>query len=165
MSKRLNKYIAFFDYFGRSLIVLSVTTGSISIASFPTVIGAPVGIVSASFSLAFSIFTRIVKKLLKTTRSKKKKQNKMFMLVRSKLNSMESKMSEVLINSKNSDKDFMIIINEGTKYRELKERIRMMNSLRRDTEKINLIEEGKKIGIDQVIKHNEIINKSLKSQI
>ena len=40
-----------------------------------------------------------------------------------------------------------------------------MNSLRRDTEKINLIEEGKKIGIDQVIKHNEIINKSLKSQI
>ena len=87
------------------------------------------------------------------------------MLARSKLNSMESKMSEVLINSKNSDKDFMIIINEGTKYRELKERIRMMNSLRRDTEKINLIEEGKKIGIDQVIKHNEIINKSLKSQI
>ena len=89
----------------------------------------------------------------------------MFMLARSKLNSMESKMSEVLINSKNSDKDFMIIINEGTKYRELKERIRMMNSLRRDTEKINLIEEGKKIGIDQVIKHNEIINKTLKSQI
>ena len=59
MSKRLNKYIASFDYFGRSLIVLSVTTGSISIASFPTVIGAPVGIVSTSFSLAFSIFTGI----------------------------------------------------------------------------------------------------------
>ena len=45
------------------------------------------------------------------------------MLVRSKLNSMESKMSEVLINSKNSDKDFMIIINEGTKYRELKKEL------------------------------------------
>ena len=89
----------------------------------------------------------------------------MFMLARNKLNSMESKISEALINSKNSDKDFMIIINEETKYRELKERIRMMNSLRRDTEKINLIEEGKKIGIDQVIKRNEIINKSLKSQI
>ena len=87
------------------------------------------------------------------------------MLARNKLNSMESKISEALINSKNSDKDFMIIINEETKYRELKERIRMMNSLRRDTEKINLIEEGKKIGIDQVIKRNEIINKSLKSQI
>ena len=44
MSKRLSKYIASFDYFDKSLIVLSVTTGSISIASFATVIGAPAGI-------------------------------------------------------------------------------------------------------------------------
>ena len=57
MSKRLSKYIASFDYFDKSLIVLSVTTGSISIASFATVIGAPVGIASAGFSLAFSIST------------------------------------------------------------------------------------------------------------
>ena len=61
MSKRLTKYIASFDYFDKSLIVLSVTTGSISIASFATVIGAPVGIVSASFSLAFAISTGIIK--------------------------------------------------------------------------------------------------------
>ena len=67
MSKRLSKYIASFDYFDKSLIVLSVTTGSISIASFATVIGAPVGITSARFSLAFSICTGIVKKLLKIT--------------------------------------------------------------------------------------------------
>ena len=53
MSKRLSKYIASFDYFDKSLIVLSITTGSISLASFATVIGAPVGIVSPSFSLAF----------------------------------------------------------------------------------------------------------------
>ena len=61
MSKRLSKYIAPFDYFDKSLIVLSVTTGSISIASFTTVIGVPVGMVSASFSLAFSISRRIIK--------------------------------------------------------------------------------------------------------
>ena len=72
MSKRRNKYNASFDCFDKSLIVLSVTTDSISIASFATVIGAPVGIVSASFSLTFSISTGIVKKLLKTTRNKKK---------------------------------------------------------------------------------------------
>ena len=53
MRKRLSKYIASFDYFGKSLIVLSVTTGSISIASVATVIGAPVGMASASFSLVF----------------------------------------------------------------------------------------------------------------
>ena len=61
MSKRLSKYITSFDYFDKSLIVLSVTTGSISIASFATVIGAPVGIASTSFSLAFPISTGIVK--------------------------------------------------------------------------------------------------------
>ena len=73
MSKILSKYIASFDYFDKSLIIFSVTIGSISIASFAVVIGAPVGIVSASFSVSFSISTGIVKKLLKTTRNKKKK--------------------------------------------------------------------------------------------
>ena len=72
MSKRLSKYIASFDYFDKSLIVLYVTTGSTSIASFATVIGAPVGMTSAICSLPFSITTGIVKKLLKTTRNKKK---------------------------------------------------------------------------------------------
>ena len=67
MSKMLSKYIVSFVFFDKSLIVLSVTTGGISIASVANVIGAPIGIVSGSFSLAFSIFTGIVKKLLKTT--------------------------------------------------------------------------------------------------
>ena len=162
MSKRLSKYIASFDYFDKSLIVLSVTTGSISIASFATVIGAPVGIISASFSLAFSISTGIIKKLLKTTRNKKKKHNKIVMFPRSKLNSIESKISEASINNEISHKDFVSILNEEKKYRELKESIRMMNSQRSDVEKISLIEEGKKIGINEVIKRNEIINNSLK---
>ena len=66
MSKNLSKYIASFEYLDKSLIVLSVATGSISIASFATAIGAPVGIMSASCSLAFSITTGFVKKFLKT---------------------------------------------------------------------------------------------------
>ena len=52
-SKRLSKYIASFDYFDKSLIVLSATSGIISIASFPTVFGIPVGIASASLTLTF----------------------------------------------------------------------------------------------------------------
>ena len=110
MSKRLSKYISFLDYFDKLLIVLSVRTGRISIASFATVFGAPVGITSAIFSLVFSISTGTVKKLLKTTRNKKKKQN---MLARTKLNSIESKISESLINNEISHKDFMTIIKEG----------------------------------------------------
>ena len=79
MNKRLCKYIASFEYFEESLNVVSVTTGSISIASFATVIGAPVGMISASFRFAFSISTEIVKKMLKKTRNKKKKHNKIVM--------------------------------------------------------------------------------------
>ena len=71
MSKRHSKYITSFDYFEKSLIVLSATSGSISIASFATVIGTLVGIASASLSLTFSLSTGL-KKLLKTTRNKKK---------------------------------------------------------------------------------------------
>ena len=71
MSKRLSTYIAFLNYFDKSLIVLSITTGSASIASLATVIGAPVGIVSASFSLAFLICTGIIKKLLKQLEKEK----------------------------------------------------------------------------------------------
>ena len=144
MSKRLSKFIASFDYFDKSLLVLSVTTGSISIASFATVIGSPVGMMSTICSLEFSITTGIVKQLSKIVRNKKKKHNKIVMLARSKLNSMESKISEALINNEISHEDFMTIINEEIKYRGIKESIRMMNSQRSDVEKINLIKEGKK---------------------
>ena len=99
MSKRVNRYVASFGYFDESLIVLSETSSDISIASFAPVIGVPVGIASASFSFAFSLTTGIIKKLLKTTRNKKKKHNEIFMLARSKSNSIESKISEALIDN------------------------------------------------------------------
>ena len=89
INKKLSKYISFFDYFDKSLIVLSVTSGGISIASFATVIAAPIGIASASLSLAFSLCTGLAKKLLKATINKKKKHNTIVMLARSKLSSIE----------------------------------------------------------------------------
>ena len=101
MSTRLSKYIA-------------------SIGSFATVIGAPAGMVSSSFILAFSISAGIIKELLKTIRNKKKKQNKIVILARSKLNSIESKITEALINNEISHENFMTIINEEKKYQELK---------------------------------------------
>ena len=117
MSKSLSNYIASFGYFDKSSIVLSVATGSISIASFTTIIRAPAGIVSASFSLAFAVFIGIVRKLLKTTRNQKKKHDKIVRLARTKLNSIESKISDALLNSKVTHKDFMTIINELKKSR------------------------------------------------
>ena len=96
------------------------------------------------FSLAFPIFIGILKKLLKTTRNKKKKHIKIVMLARSKLNSTESKISEALISNEISDEDFMKIIIVEKKYRHLKESNRMINNQRSDAEKINLIEGDKK---------------------
>ena len=84
MSKNLSKYIASFEYLDKSLIVLSVAIGSISIASFAIATGAPIGIMSASCSLAFSVTTGFVKNFLKTIRNKKKKHKKIIMLAGSK---------------------------------------------------------------------------------
>ena len=118
MSKNISKYIASVEYFDKSLIVLSITTGEISITSLATIIGAPVEMMSASCSLAFSITTGFVKKFLKTIRNKKKKHNENVTLARSKLNSIESKISEILINNEISHEDFMTILNEKKKYQE-----------------------------------------------
>ena len=129
-------------------------SGSISIASFATVIGAPAGMIGASCGFTFSITSGFVKMFLKTIRNKKKKHNKIVMLARSKLNSIESKISKALMDNEISHEDFETITNEEKKCRELKESIRMMNSQTSDAEKVKLIEEGKKIGINEVIRCN-----------
>ena len=136
MSKRLSKYIASFNYFDKFLF-FPVTSGSIAIASFVTVLGTPVGIESASISLTFSLSTGLVKKMLKTTRNENKKYNQIVMLARSNLNSIERKISEALLNNEICHEDFMVIINEERNYRELKESIRIMKG-----------QEDKKIDID-----------------
>ena len=162
ISKSFSKYIASLDSFDKSLNVLSILLGSISIASFATIIGLPEGVIGASCSFTFSITSGFVKRFLKTIRNKKKKHNKIVMLARSKLNSIENKISKAFTDNEISHEDFETIINEEKKYRELKESIRMINIQRNDPEKVNLIEEGKKRGINEAMKHNENINKNLK---
>ena len=107
-------------------LFLSVTSGGVSIASFAAAIGTPIGITSASYSLAFSLCTGLVKNLLKATTNKKKKHDKIVMAARSKLNSIEGIISEAFINNQISHEDFITIINEEKNYRELKESIRIM---------------------------------------
>ena len=121
--KKINKFIAAFDYIDNTLIVLSATSGGVSI------IGVPVGIIaSASFSLTFSLTTGIIKKLLSITRNKKKKHNKIFMFAKSKLNSVETLISQALIDLEISHEEFKTIVHEKEKYEKMKESIRMMKS-------------------------------------
>ena len=71
-SQKLSKYVTNFDYMDKILIALSATTGGVSLISFTSIIRAPVGIASVSFTLIFSLTTGIVKKLLNIARKKRK---------------------------------------------------------------------------------------------
>ena len=99
-TKKLSKYVTAFDYIDKILIVLSATTGGVSIFSFNSVIGVPAGIASASFTLVFSLTIGIVKKLLSTTRKKKKNHDQILMPAKSKFNSIETLISQALIDHK-----------------------------------------------------------------
>ena len=120
-SEKLSKYVATFDYIDKVLIVLLATTGGVSICSFTSVVGAPVGTASASFTLIFSLTTGIVKKFLSTTRKKKKKHDKILIMAKSKLNSIETLISQALIDMEISREEFIAIFKEKGKYEKVKE--------------------------------------------
>ena len=86
-----------FNYIEK-IFVLNVTTGGLCIISHATVVGAHVGIASAWFIIVFSLAIGIVRKILKTTRHKKKKHDKILMLAESKLNTIETLVSQALID-------------------------------------------------------------------
>ena len=98
------------------------------IISFTTVIGAPVGIASVSFTLIFSLTTGLIKKLLSITRNKKKKHDKILVLAKSKLNSIESLVSQALIDMEISHEEFIKFLIEKEKYEKVKEGIRTVKS-------------------------------------
>ena len=126
-SQKLNKYVTAFDYIDKILIVLSATTGGVSIISFTSIIGAPVGIVSASFTLIFSLATGIVKKLLDITRKKRKKHDKILMLAKSKLNSIDTLISQALIDMDICHEEFITILKEKDRYEIMKENLKNKN--------------------------------------
>ena len=126
-SKKLSTYVAAFDYIDKVLIVLSATSGGVCIISSASALGAPTGIAGASFTLIFSLTTRMIKKLLSITRNKKKKHDKILMLAKSKLNSIETLISQALIDMKISHEEFVAIFKEKDKYEKMKENGRSEN--------------------------------------
>ena len=115
------KYVTAFDYIDKILIVLSATTGGICIVSHTTVVGAPVGIASTGFTIVFSLATGIIKKLLSTTKNKKKKHDKIPVLAKNKLNSIEILVPQALIDMEISYEEFIMILKEKDKYEKMEE--------------------------------------------
>ena len=106
------------------LIVLSTTSSRVCIISSASVVEAPVGIASARFSSIFPLTTGIIKKLLSITRNKNKKHDKVLMLAKSKLDSIETLLSQALIDMEISHEEFNAIIREKQKYERMKENVR-----------------------------------------
>ena len=123
----MSKHVTTFDHIDKILVILSATTGGVSIISFISIIGAPVGIAIARFTLVFSLATGIIKKLLSTTRKKKKKHDKILMLAKSKFNSIETLMSQALNDMDISHEDFITIFKEKDRHEKFKENIRDKN--------------------------------------
>ena len=120
-SKKLSRYVTIFDYIDKILIVLSATTSGVSIISFTnSIIGNSVGIVSASFTLIFSLTTGIIKKLLNMTINKKKKHDNLFILAESKFNSIENLISRALNDLDISHQEYIMILNKKDKCERMK---------------------------------------------
>ena len=127
--KKISKYIVAFDYADKLFITLSASFGTLSIMPHATIVGIPVGIAGASLTLIFTLTTGVVKNLLNITRKKKKKHNKIIALARSKLNIIETLISQALIGFEISHEEFSKIIYEKNNYEQIRDNIRSVKSI------------------------------------
>ena len=114
-----------------------------------SIVGAPVGIASASFTLIFPLTTRIIKKLLSITRKKTKKHDKILMLAKSKLDSIETLVSQALIDMEISHKEFNAIVREKQKCERIEENVRNVSE-KQENKRLNSINSKNK---KRVCKH------------
>ena len=119
--KKLNKYIVSFDYLDKIFIALSASFGTLSIASYASVVDTPAGIAGSSLTIVFTIGTGISKSLLKVTKKRKKKHNKITSLAKNKLNTIDALLSRALNDSEISHEEFTNIITETNIYENIKE--------------------------------------------
>ena len=119
--KKISKYIVAFDYADKVFTTLSASFGTLSIALHATIVGIPVGVAGASLTLIFTVMTGAVKKLLNITRKKKKKHNKIIALARSKLNIIETLISQALTDFDISHEEFSEIIYEKNNYEQIRD--------------------------------------------
>ena len=139
--KKLNKYLISFDYLDKIFITLSASFSMLSIASYATLLGLPVGIAGSSLTLIFTVGVGINKSLLRVTKKRKKKHIKIIVLGKSKLNVIDTLLSGALNDSKISHEEFANVITEKNIYENIKENTKdtaELSSLERMTEPSSL---------------------------
>ena len=163
--KKLNKYFVSFDYLDKIFITLSGSFGTLSIASYAAVVGIPVGIAGSSLTLIFTIGMGINKSLLKVTKKRKKKHNKIIALAKSKLNTIETLLSSALNDSRISHEEFTNIITEKNIYENIKENIKdtaELSSLERTTEPSVLARTAEPSSLERIEEKSTTLLKSFK---
>ena len=131
--KKLNKYIVSFDYLDKIFIALSASFGTLSIASYASVVGTPAGITGSSLTLIFTIGTGISKSLLKVTKKRKKKHNKIIALAKNKVSTIDTLLSSALNDSEISHEEFSNIITKANIYENIKELTRESSEAEKST--------------------------------
>ena len=126
--KKLNKYLVSFDYLDKIFIALSASFGTLSIASYASVVGTPAGIAGSSLTLIFTTGTGISKSLLKVTKKRKKKHNKIIALAKHKLNTINTLLSSALNESEISHEEFTNIITETDISENIKENMKELTT-------------------------------------
>ena len=128
MSKKHKKVFTTLNYIEHFLILASNITGCVSISDFTSLIGIPIGITSSAIGLKICAITAGIKKYFSIIKKKKKKHDKIALLAKSKLNSIEFLISKALINSVISHDEFLLINNVLKEYEEMKEEIKNSNN-------------------------------------
>ena len=114
------------NYIEHLLTSISTVTGCVSISAFASLFGIPIGITSSTIGLKILI-TAGIKKCKSIIKKKKKRHDKILLLAKSKLNSVEVLISEALIDSNISHDDFILINNVQKEFNDMKEEIKNFN--------------------------------------
>ena len=128
MSKNHKKDFRILNYIDHSLIVISTITGCVSISAFTSLVGIRTGITSSVIGLKVCVIIAGTKKYKSINRKKKKKHDKIVLLAKSKLNSIEVLISKTLIDSNISHDAFALINNILKEFYDLKEEIKSSNN-------------------------------------
>ena len=127
-SKKLRKFCRTLNYIEQFLILAYTITGCVSISAFTFLIDISIGISSSAIGLKICVITAGIIKYKSIIKKKKKKHNKLVLLTKSKLNSIEVLISKALIDSVISHDEFVLINNLLKEYNEMKEAIKNLNT-------------------------------------
>ena len=128
MIKKHKKVCRVLNYIDHSIIVISTITGYVSISVFASLVGIPIGITSSTIGLKICVITPGIKKYKSIIKKKTKKHDKLVLLTKSKLNSIEVLISRALIDSNINHDEFVLINNVLKEFYDTKEKIKNSNN-------------------------------------